>query len=203
VKVAYLAWLILFGVMTLVFPFAGARGAFFHAGAALQPMWWSLAPLGLEKLLERLKRLGWGSAQALVVFRASMVMITMILTIFVVYLRLFKLGWGEGEAEYPEVERFLSERGIGPSDPVIVRNAPGYYISTGRPAISIPYGGQQTVREVAMVFGARYLIIEPEAVLKPLETLYQEPAENPGFEYLGELDETRVYRIEFDQNFPK
>jgi len=39
VRLAGLAFLILFLVMSFIFPFAGSRGAFFHAGAALQPMW--------------------------------------------------------------------------------------------------------------------------------------------------------------------
>ena len=143
VKLACLAWLILFFVMTFIFPFAGARGAFFHAGAALQPMWWSLAPLGLESILLSLRKRGIGNDNNRVVFRSALIMVAMILTVYVVYLRLFTLGWGEGEdANYPVIEQFLVENGIKNDDIVIVRNAPGYYLETGRSAISIPYGGE-------------------------------------------------------------
>ena len=52
--------------MTFVFPFAGARGAFFHAGAALQPMWWTLAPFGLESMLAvPEKTRNWGNDQTI------------------------------------------------------------------------------------------------------------------------------------------
>ena len=49
VQLVLLAWLLTLGVMTIVFPFAGARGGFFHSGAALQTVWWVLAPLGLAR----------------------------------------------------------------------------------------------------------------------------------------------------------
>ncbi|HEX8990236.1 MAG TPA: hypothetical protein VF784_01035, partial [Anaerolineales bacterium] len=42
VQLAFFGWVCLLFVMTVVFPFAGARGGFFHSGAAFQPMWWTL-----------------------------------------------------------------------------------------------------------------------------------------------------------------
>jgi hypothetical protein len=198
VKLAGIAWLILFSVMTFVFPFAGARGAFFHAGAAFQPIWWMLAPLGLEAVLAALRKRNWGDDQARVVFRSAMVMIVMILTVFVVYLRLFGegLGWSEGEENYRPVEKFLQENGIEQDDIVIVRNAPGYYLETGRSALPIPYGNEQAVLAVADQFGAYYLVLETKAVLKPMKNLYDNPNGNINFVFLGELDDTKLYRIE-------
>ncbi len=199
VKLVSLAWLILFFVMTFLFPFAGARGAFFHAGAALQPMWWSLAPLGLESILLSLRKRGIGNDQNRVVFRSALIMVAMILTVYVVYLRLFTLGWGEGEdANYPVIEQFLVENGIENNDIVIVRNAPGYYLETGRSAISIPYGGEDAILGAADQFDAYYLVLEPEAVLDPLKDLFQNPESRSKFVYLGELDGARIYRLELE-----
>ncbi|MCA2001736.1 MAG: hypothetical protein LDL51_07725 [Chloroflexi bacterium] len=198
VKLAALAWLILFFVMTFLFPFAGARGAFFHAGAALQPMWWSLAPLGLESILNSLQKRGVGHSGNRFVFRSLLVMIAMILTFYVVYLRIFNLGWGEGEdADYPVIEQMLVRDGIENDDIVIVRNAPGYYLKTGRSAISIPYGGEEAILAVAEQFDARYLVLEPEAALEPIQDLYQNPGGGK-FVYLGEHNDTRIYRIEIE-----
>jgi hypothetical protein len=198
VKLAALAWLILFFVMTFIFPFAGARGAFFHAGAALQPMWWSLAPLGLESILVSLRKRGIGNDNNRVVFRSALIMVAMILTVYVVYLRLFTLGWGEGEdANYPVIEHFLIEKGIKSDDIVIVRNAPGYYLETGRSAISIPYGGEDAILQAADQFKADYLVLEPAAVLDPIKDLFKNPKNNNKFIYLGELDGAHIYRIEF------
>ncbi len=197
VKLVSLAWLILFFVMTFLFPFAGARGAFFHAGAALQPMWWSLAPLGLESILASLQKRGIGHEGNRFVFRSILIMVTMILTVFVVYLRLFTLGWGEGEdAAYPVIDQFLVQNGIQDTDIVIVRNAPGYYLETGRSAISIPYGGEQAILDASAQFNADYLVLEPAAVLDPIKDLFRNPENRDKFIYLGELDGAHIYKIE-------
>lgn len=198
VRLAGVAWLILFSVMTFLFPFAGSRGAFFHAGAAFQPIWWTLAPLGLDAVLTSLRKRNWGDEQAFVVFRSALVMSVVILTVFVVYLRLFSLGWSEGEENYGPIEKLLQEQGIEQNDVVIVRNAPGYYLETGRSALPIPYGDEQTILDVAGQFRAHYLVLESGAVLKPMQDLFDNPNENFNFIYLGELNDAKIYRIEFE-----
>jgi hypothetical protein len=191
VKLAALAMLILFIVMSFIFPFAGSRGSYFHAGAALQPMWWTLAPFGLEAVLASLRKRNWGNDQTVVIFRSALVMIAMILTIFVVYLRLFSLGWSEGEENYPPVEQFLVEQGIQKNDVVIVRNAPGYYLQTGRSAISVPNGGEAAILAVADQFNAFYFVMEPEATVPSLVGV----ADHNHFIFLGELDGANIYKI--------
>ena len=199
VKLTSIAWLILFFVMTVLFPFAGARGAFFHAGAALQPIWWSLAPLGLESILNSLQKRGIGHEGNRFVFRSILIMIAMILTVFVVYLRIFTLGWGEGEdADYPVIEQVLVQNGIQDDDIVIVRNAPGYYLSTGRSAISIPYGGEEAIIAAAEQFDAYYLVLEPEAATEPIKDLFQNPEGRSIFNYIGEYDGARIYKLDLE-----
>jgi len=195
IKLATTAWLSLFFVMTFVFPFAGARGAFFHAGAALQPMWWTLAPLGLDEILLSLRKRSWGNDQTKVIFRSALVLIAIILTGFVVNLRLFTLGWGEGEANYPAVEKFLLTNGIQPDDVVIVRNAPGYYLETNRSAISIPYGGEGVILAVANQFDAGYLVLEPQAAHSQIKSLMDSPQAQPYFVFLGQVNGANIFKI--------
>jgi 4-amino-4-deoxy-L-arabinose transferase-like glycosyltransferase len=195
VKLAGTAWLILFFVMSFIFPFAGARGAFFHAGAALQPMWWTLAPLGLDEILLRLRNRNWGDNKTVVIFRSALVMITIILTVFVVNMRLFTLGWGEGEDVYPAVEQFLLEKGIKSNDVVIVLNAPGYYVSTERSAISVPYGGKDAILAVSKQFGANYLVLEEQGTLPPLRGLIDDPQGHKNFMFLGKVNGIYVFKI--------
>ncbi len=189
VRVAGIAWLILLFVMSFLFPFAGARGAFFHAGAALQPMWWALAPLGLESILASLRKRGIGNDQNRLIFRSILVLITILLTVYVVNYKLFTIGWSEGEEKYSSVEQFLIEKGIKPNDVVIIGNAPGYYIETGRSAISIPYGGSNSIRAVSDQFNARYLVVEPKNANSDLKAYDQ-------FISLGEINGAHVYKIE-------
>jgi drug/metabolite transporter superfamily protein YnfA len=199
VKLTTLAWVILFFVMTFAFPFAGARGAFFHAGAALQPMFWSLAPLGLESILESLQKRGIGHSGNRFVFRSALIMVTMILTVYVVHYKLVKIGWGEGEdADYPIIEQVFIQNGIQDDDVVIVRNAPGYYLATGRSAISIPYGGEEAIIAAAEQFDAYYLVLEPEAAIEPIKDLFHNPEGRSIFNYLGEYDGAHIYKLDLE-----
>jgi hypothetical protein len=91
------------------------------------------------------------------------------------------------------------EHGIGPRDAVIVRNPPGYFIASGRPAVALPFGDEATLLAVAKKFGARYLVIEQDGTFAAIQDLYDEPQGNPAFIYIGEVDEAKLYRIEMDQ----
>ncbi len=54
-----------FAIMTVVFPFPGERGGFFHSSAAAMPLLWALAPFGLESVVDWLhRRRGWDPNQA-------------------------------------------------------------------------------------------------------------------------------------------
>jgi predicted DNA-binding transcriptional regulator YafY len=79
-----------------------------------------------------------------------------------------------------------------------VRNAPGYYLATGRSAISIPYGGEDVILKAANQFNADYLVIEPQAVLEPIKDLFQNPEDHNKFIYLGELDGAHIYKLELE-----
>jgi hypothetical protein len=78
---------------------------------------------------------------------------------------------------------------------VIVRNPPGYFISTGRSAVVLPYGDESTILAVAEKFNARYLIIEKGGTYPAIQKLYDEPQSNPSFNYIGEVNGARLYQI--------
>src|SRR5512133_358259 len=126
-------------------------------------------------------------------------MVAMILTVYVVYLRIFTLGWGEGEdADYPVIEQVFVQNGIQDDDVVIVRNAPGYYLATGRSAISIPYGGEEAIIAAAEQFDAYYLVLEPEAAIEPIKDLFYNPEGRSIFNYLGEYDGAHIYKLDLE-----
>jgi hypothetical protein len=195
-KVAVTGWLLLFAVMTLIFPFAGARGSFFHSGAAFQPYWWAVAPLGLDALVT----LGYEKKKITdpnlrVVSQVSLVLIAVIATGYLVFGHTIEGGGKKEDRVYPSVEQRLLDNGISRTDVVIVRNPPGYFISTGRSAIVLPFGDESTILAVAQKFGARYLIIEKDGTFPAIQNLYDEPQSNPSFNYIGEVDGARLYQI--------
>ena len=197
VRIAVTGWLILFAVMTIVFPFAGWRGSFFHAGAAFQPMWWVAAPMGIDAVLHWLRRRGrFMDRHALPVFLTAIVVLAAGMTVYLVNLRVVADGWARDDFIYPKVEQTLQDNGISPNDVVIVRNPPGYYLASNRRAVVLPFGDESTILAVAEKFNAKYLILEKNGTFDAIQDLYDEPNGNPSFTYLGEVDGARLYRIE-------
>lgn len=197
VRIAVTGWLILLAVMTIIFPFAGWRGSFFHAGAAFQPMWWVAAPMGIDVVLHWLRRRGkFMDRHALPIFLTALVVLAAAMTVYLVNLRVVSSAWARDDFIYPKVEQALQEYGISSNDVVIVRNPPGYYLASNRRAVVLPFGDESTLLAVAEKFNAKYLVLEKNGTFDAIQDLYDDPNGNPSFTYLGEVDGARLYRIE-------
>lgn len=208
VQLAGVAWLLTLGAMTVLFPFAGARGGFFHSGAALQPVWWALAPLGLDRVIEWGKRRrGWNTAQAGIIFRPAMIALAVLLTVSIVWGRLVggnsaqglqsgvNLTWSQENIAYSHIHIFLAEHGATTKDVVMVANPPGFYLASGNPAIAVPDGDTNTLLTVARRYNALYLVLEKGSVPANLMPVYDNPQEQTGLIYLGEIENARIFLI--------
>jgi hypothetical protein len=203
--------------MTVAFPFAGARGGFFHSGAALQPVWWALAPLGLERVIDwgRRKR-GWNAAQAGSIFRPALVILAILLTAGIVWGRLSGgsgvqaprsgstasavqaqagQAWSQENFAYSHIYTYLVGQGAKAEDIVMVANPPGFYLASGNPAIAVPDGDDNTLLTVARRYNALYLILEEGSVPANLMPVYKNPQGQPDLIYLGELENARIFLI--------
>ncbi|NJC95185.1 MAG: hypothetical protein C3F07_01170 [Anaerolineales bacterium] len=194
-RISITGWLILFLVMTVIFPFAGSRGSFFHAGAAFQPYWWVAAPIGLDVVIKWLRGRGLFADNAYVVFQGMFVLLAVGMTFFLLNLRVFQ-DWAREDGVYASVEQKFLNDGISPQDVVIVRNPPGYYINSGRPAIALPFGDESVILQVAERYGASLLVIEGGGTFESIQELYDDPHDTSVFKYLGEADGAKLYRIE-------
>jgi hypothetical protein len=196
-KIAITGWLILFAVMTIIFPFAGSRGSFFHSGAAFQLYWWVVAPIGLDVVFSWAYEKGKITDPNLrIVFQSSLVLISVIATIYLISSHVVQGGGKKEDIIYLSVEKKFIDNGISPNDVVIVRNPPGYFVSTGRSAIVLPFGDESTILAVAEKFKARYLVIEKDGTFDAIQALYDDPQRNPSFIFLGEVDGARLYQID-------
>ena len=196
-KIAVTGWLILFVVMTVIFPFAGSRGSFFHAGAAFQPYWWVAAPIGLDAVIEWARRRGqFTDRNAPIFLQGILVLLAIFMTGYLVNFRVISSGWAKDDLIYPSVQKLLMEQGMSPQDVVIVRNPPGYFIASGNQSIALPFGDESTLLEVAEKFNAGYLVLEKSGTFESIQDLYEEPENNPSFVYIGEVNEAKLYRID-------
>ncbi len=198
VQMAVLAWLLTLGAMTVIFPFAGARGGFFHSGAALQTVWWAMAPLGLERIIQwgRRKR-GWNVAQAGRIFRMALIGLAVLLTVYIFWSRV--LGgpagpaWGQENAAYSQINNYLVSKGASNSDIVMSADPPGFYLASGNPSITVPDGDFNTLMTVARKYDAAYLVLESGSVPAGLLPVYENPNGQRDLVYLGEIEHARIY----------
>jgi hypothetical protein len=196
-KIAVTGWLILFAVMTFIFPFAGSRGSFFHAGAAFQPYWWAMAPLGLNAVLLWARARGqFMDKNAPIVFQGLLVILAILMTGYLVNFRVIATGWARDDLIYPSVEAMLLDKGISSRDVVIVRNPPGYFIASNRRSIALPFGDESTILAVAERYDASYLVLEKGGTFEGIQDLYDDLPSDSSFVYLGEVNEAKLYRIE-------
>jgi hypothetical protein len=194
------AWVLTFVMMTVVFPYAGARGGFFHSGAAFQPLFWAMAPVGLQSFLEwGVRRRGWQTRQAQRVFRTALIILAALITLFIFSSRVIgddwkQPAWNQDFKRYALLEQHLKSYSDRDDEVVMVNNPPGYFIASQRPAIAIPYGDLETLLIVAERFQAAYLLIELDQVQGV--ALFTEPGNYSGLTYLETFEDVRLYRID-------
>jgi hypothetical protein len=200
IQFAGLAWLLVLGAMTVVFPFAGARGGFFHSGAAVQTIWWVLAPLGLDRFIEwgRQKR-GWEAAQAGKIFGGALVGLAILLTGVIFWGRVVGVSggqpWGWENTAYRRMDQFLVSKGKLVEDVVMVANPPGFFLASGNPSIAVPDGDIDMLLAAAQKYNAIYLILEDGSVPSGLMSVYNDPQEQPDLIYLGEIDHATIFLV--------
>lgn len=195
-RLAITGWLLLFFIMTFIFPFAGLRGSFFHASSAFQPIWWAMAPVGLSMIFIPWRRKGNFDENYHLIAQGVLVALALIITSYLVYSRVVERGWPRDDHMYAAVNRILIANDIQQDDVAIVRNPPGYYLITGRPAVMVPTGDEATLLAVANKYHARFLVLEETRLYEKYLRIYQNPSVDPRFIFLGETDDgAKVFRI--------
>jgi hypothetical protein len=200
VKLGLGIWLTTLFVMSLIFPFAGERGGFFHSGAAIQPLFWAVVPAGLDGFVSLgVRWRNWSRASALRFLGLGLVILSIFLTGVLFYQRDLgnnpgKIAWSSSWDQYSAVEKALIQFGASPESIVLVNNPPGYFVATGRSALVIPNGNEQTQLDVANRYGASYLILEKDHV-KGLNDLYLHPGDRPGLKYINSVGQIYLFKI--------
>lgn len=202
VKLGFIGWIGILLAMTFIFPFQGARGAFFHAGAALQPLLWSVAVLGFAEFV------GWGAAkrswregQAWRILGMGIILLSLGISVAVVHTRVIgddlrDPQWNQSHHTYQVVGETLDQLGADESDVVMINNPPGYYVATRQTSIVIPDGGLETLLAAANRYRPQYLVLEPNHP-RGLNDLYRNPDQQDGLTYL--LSKGEVHYFSFPQ----
>ncbi len=195
VQVGVMGWFLLLLIESLLFPFASVNGGFFHAGTVFQPLWFALAPVGLEILVVQFSKNKTLHPQNASLFQYSLAVVVIVFSVMLVKIRVIDTGWNEGEYLYKNVDTFLLDRGVSPAVIVMARNPPAYFNMTGRQAVVVPYGDVQTLLEAARKYDVGYVVLERKGAAGDLANLFAHPDQYPAFDYLGMLDETIILHV--------
>ena len=200
VQIGIAAWGLTLIAMTFVFPYAGARGGFFHSGAALQTLFWALAAVGLDVFLEwgaRVRR--WSPRGSRIVFSSAIIGFAALLSVYLVVGRVLGWGagsqpWGAGQIAYADLEDQLHRLAIPAEAIILVNNPPGFYLVSQRPSIVIPDGDVDILLAVARRYGAQIVLLEANHP-QGLQELFENPIAYSQVALLWSDGESHILRI--------
>jgi hypothetical protein len=197
-RLTVLAWVIIFLSMSVVFPYAGSRGGYLHSGAAIQPLIWAYAVLGLSLVIQKgIDWRKWNSRMAIWAFTGFAVFIAMIISGYVVGGD--KINHGKSTPanqwdDYKLVDNYIGQYLFVLDYRVMVNNPPAYTDATNQSAVVIPYGNIATLNEVASKYAVNYLIIDQNHI-QNFEVLYKVPQDYGDLIYLGSIKDYRIYEF--------
>jgi hypothetical protein len=175
----YAAALYLF--MSFVFPYAGARGGFFHSSTALMPLLYALAACGLESAARWVAdRLGWDPGRTRTMFAVVSLLLAASLSIWALMGKAGAFGVEGSFARNREVyDRVGQVLGAAEPDSVIaVADPPGLYLSTGLASVALPHGDETALRQVVDRYGVDWIVLEADHPAG-LDSLYLSPSSRP------------------------
>ncbi len=176
-QLAALYGIVLFAVMTFAFTFPGARGGYFHSGAALLPFVSALAVVGLEAAVDRAARVlkHWQPQRSKPIFTVLLVAGAVALT-GLRFAPLTRAG-PPPDAVYAEIGQWLL-RAEGPGAVVAVNNPPAFYYYTGLASLAIPADDVDALLRAMADFEARWLVLDAN-VAEGLADLAADPTSEP------------------------
>ncbi len=187
-------------VFSILFPFAGVRGGFFHSGAALQPFLWMLGWWGFWYWIEwGVEKRGWDRKISQRVLGVGLLLILLMASTGIYIRRVSGAGgspptWKMIQETYLAVHQKLLELGYDPESSLgAVNNPPTFFVLTGRPSIVIPGGDISQLLAAVCRYRADYIVLERDQ--ENLAWLYAHPTEVEELVYLGTVHGVHLLRL--------
>ncbi len=195
VQLPALYGLLLFGAMTLLFAFPGARGGLFHSGAALLPFIYGAAVVGLDAAINWVarRRRRWRPQSARRVFGVALVLIAAALSLLLYTQRVLRAdAWNRADSGYPAVVEWVNAQ--DPAAVVMIGNPPAWRYHGGGLSVIIPNEDPATTLTAARRYGTRYLILDQNHP-PPLASLYQNPDSVSGLRLVERFGATLIFEV--------
>ena len=178
VRIVFVYLLVLLLLMSFIFPFAGARGGFFHSASAAMPILWALAPLGLHEIVKfGARKRNWDRSSAQKVFAGAAIVLAGLITVGLFVVRVIGSTpqaprWSVSHQTHVQVGDWLAEN-AAEGEMVAINNPPGFYTASQRPSIVIPDGGEKELMSVVGDFDVKWVVLDQNN--PRLRSLYENP----------------------------
>lgn len=197
---------VLFATMTLVFPFSGARGSYFHSGAAFVPLILALAPDGIDALTKFSLRIfkTWEDRRIRPFYNVVVVLMVVLFSGYTYVSAVIGLKgdpvmvWNQVSERYVGVDAALDALGAEDDDLVLTANPPALMVVAGRPSVGMPDGDTETLQLVASDFGVRWVLLEPNHP-DGLDDFYDQPQDVGGLTLVETAGDVYIFRWEGTQ----
>jgi hypothetical protein len=187
-------------VMSLIFPYAGYRGGFFHSNSAVQTVLWGLVPIGLSGFIDLgVKYRKWVPNRSWKMFGSAVIASLSILSVVIFlqkmnYASTTKIPWNDSLQEFQKIDQQIVTITSDEDSVILVNDPPGYYLATQRMAAVNPSDGVTALLAAADKYHARYTIIdENNAVL--FDEISRDGFQNKRLKLIEKLDDMEIYEI--------
>jgi hypothetical protein len=178
-----LYFLMIFILMTLIYPFQGSRGGFLHSGAALLGTAAIAASAGLEDLLDRLSRWRkWEAGRAKTILGAGFAVLALSASAAIFINRVVGPDpaapyWSKLNGEY-ERGILLLGTGLPKSARFMVNNTTCFHVQTGFQTVPVIAGDPAMLLEAADRYDVQYVILDSN-IPEGLKPLYRDESAHP------------------------
>jgi len=187
-------------VMTVIFPYAGERGGFFHSLSAVQIILWSFVPVGLDAIIQHgVKNRNWKTDRSWKMFGTALVAVVGIIST-VIFAEKFTHGtesgvpWNETQAAFNSIEQGILSQTNDNGGVIMVNDPPGFSLATGRPSVMIPTGSDNAIIDVSKQYNIRFLAVNGERT-EVLMNLKQSNSLAEHFKFIFETAGNCVYEF--------
>ena len=166
VRVGIIYLLLIFLIMTFIFPLAGSRGGYLHSASAIQVLIWVLIADGLDGFFRWwIRTRKWKLRRSQIMFGAAFFIIITIFTILVykndvIGNRSDVIKWSQDYKNYEKIEEVILDSSEMKSDVIMINNPLGYFYSTGRWSIVLPNSEVDDFKELVDQFDVRYIVVD-------------------------------------------
>lgn len=186
VRYFLLSWVLLLGVMGVLFPYAASRGSFFHAGATVFPVMVIVIVegvwIGFEKL--RIGKYIWTVALVAIFYSG-----------YVIYQSVQIMDWDRFNRVYISIEENLVLDGASLTETIMVSNPPGYFSATSRPAIIVPNETLDTIMTLAKKFDVTYILFDEKYCQLPKQDYCFKAVSMGDLVYLTSVEDIHIFKI--------